>query len=662
MALTVEEIQIVVDAQVNGAINGLDRVERESSSMTKSLAKGAKFIAGAAVTGLIVKSFVKIGAESSKLAAQAEEIQSKFNVVFGESATEIQSWADTYSEAVGRSETDTLKFLGVIGDTLKPLGFAKDAVDDMSKQVVALAGDLGSFNDIPTQEVVEGIQSALVGNVETLRRYGVVANETSIKQEALNSGLWDGEGALTAQEKAQAILNITMQGTQDAQGDLERTQDSHTNTMIRLESATKDLKIELGKSVNQGLTPMASATATLVANMAEWLGKSREINEAMKEITQTGETQATNIDVLRGTYSELEQRLENTRQAFEQVNAESERFGVTVDPRQLAEQEAIIKAKENELLLLDGQISRQEAIADGVLRQAQYEKQFAKEIAAEKEKQRKIDEQIAQDQADTLTRQEAQNSLLKEFALIDERVKLGLVAKQGEIEKETALRETLFALIEEGFTAEGQGIANIIEASEEMGVVLSDVFAKASNDAKNVTFDMEQFGKTVVNIATSSLETLGQALVEEGASFQVFGKIALGVLADVLSALGAQLAAMGALAIFGPTHDVASGAGLIAGSAAAFLASGVVRGASNVAFAEGGSFLTNGSQNITVGDNAGGVERVTVEPVSSVGQNQEQGIGTNRAMTLNIDGQQFTGWLQDQLDNGELRVPRRLVV
>ncbi len=661
MALTVEEIQIVVDAQVDNAINGLDRVDRESNSMTKSLGKAAKFIAGVAVTGLIVKSFIKIGVESSKLAAQAEEIQSKFNVVFGETASDVQSWADTYSEAVGRSETDTLKFLGVIGDTLKPLGFAKDAVDDMSKQVVALAGDLGSFNDIPTQEVVEGIQSALVGNVETLRRYGVVANETSIKQEALNSGLWDGEGALTAQEKAQAILNITMRGTQDAQGDLERTQDSHTNTMIRLESATKDLKTELGKSINEGLTPMAGATADLVRQFATWLEKSNEINEVMKEITQTGETQSTNVGALESTYKTLSQELENTKTSFEQLNRESEQFGFGVDPRALSGQQEIIKGLEWQLVLLDGQIQRQNTIAEGNLKQANFEKQFAKEIAAEKEKQRKIDEQIAQDQADTLTRQEAQNSLLKEFTLIDEQAKVGLIDKNTELAKETALRETLFELIEEGFTAEGQGIANVIAASEEMGVVMTEEFGKASKVIEEATFDMEQFGTSIINVATTSLETLGQALVEEGASFQLFGKIALGVLADVLSALGAQLAAQAALEIFAFKNPV-SGAGLLAGSAAAFLASGVIRGASNVAFAEGGSFLTNGSQNITVGDNAGGVERVTVEPVSSVGANQDQGIGSSGTMILNIDGQQFTGWLQNQLDNGELRVPRRLVV
>ena len=72
--------------------------------------------------------------------------------------------------------------------------------------------------------------------------------------------------------------------------------------------------------------------------------------------------------------------------------------------------------------------------------------------------------------------------------------------------------------------------------------------------------------------------------------------------------------------------------------------------------------MTNGPQLVQVGDNIGGRERVTVEPVSSSGSNVEKNNSGNRNMTLNIDGQQFRAWLQDELDNGEFSITRRLVV
>ena len=252
--VTVEEIQIIVDAQVDAAIKNLNKVERSNKSFQKAALDMAKTFAGPAVAGLIIKKTVEVALEYGKLAAAAEEIESKFNVVFGNTAKEVQAWADEYSDSVGRSESDTLKFLGSIGDLLKPLGFSKIAVDDMSKVVVQLANDLGSFNDIPTEAVMRDIQSAMVGNYEVTKKYGVVLNASIIKQEALNRGLWDGTSALDAQAKANVALKLFIEGTADAQGDLIRTQDSATNVALRLESAQKDLGIALGENVNAFLT------------------------------------------------------------------------------------------------------------------------------------------------------------------------------------------------------------------------------------------------------------------------------------------------------------------------------------------------------------------------------------------------------------------------
>lgn len=92
-----------------------------------------------------------------------------------------------------------------------------------------------------------------------------------------------------------------------------------------------------------------------------------------------------------------------------------------------------------------------------------------------------------------------------------------------------------------------------------------------------------------MGIATSSLESLGQALVSEGFTFKTFGKIAVSALASVLSGLGAQLAAAAALSFF-PIFGIprpGKGAGQLAASGAAFLAAGVLRGAA-ASFQDGG--------------------------------------------------------------------------
>ena len=48
-------------------------------------------------------------------------------------------------------------------DLLVPMGFARDAASEMSKSVTTLAIDLSSFNNIPVDDALLAIRSALIG-------------------------------------------------------------------------------------------------------------------------------------------------------------------------------------------------------------------------------------------------------------------------------------------------------------------------------------------------------------------------------------------------------------------------------------------------------------------------------------------------------------------
>ena len=89
----------------------------------------------------------------------------------------------------------------------------------------------------------------------------------------------------------------------------------------------------------------------------------------------------------------------------------------------------------------------------------------------------------------------------------------------------------------------------------------------------------------------------------------------------------------------------ASAAGYTAAAAGAYAASGAVQ-----SFATGGSFLTDGDQQIRVGDNPGGVERVTVEPISSGGSAGEQRI------IIQLDGQAIADFVTDSSKNGQTQI------
>ncbi len=435
--------------KIEGDNSDLDKSIKGSEGSVKKFSKLA--VAAYAAVGVAI---IAVGKKFSGLAAQAEEIRSKFNTVFGTTAREIRNWAKTYSDSVGRSETDTLAFLSSVGDLLKPLGFAKEDVDGLSKSFVTLANDVGSFNDIPTADVIRDFNAAITGSPETVKKYGVVVNEATIKAEAFAAGIGDGKTKLTAQEKALATYNLILKGTTDAQGDLLRTQDSNTNVVRRLADANKELGIELGTIINEGITPMAKATGTLVIRFTEWLKKSREINDTISELGETGKTTTTEVETLQAAVEKLNQEIT----AGEATGRKEAERGLETRRQQLA----VLEEQLDAAIQFEAAQRRTEAL----------ERQFAGTI---KEKElAQIAEAKAIEEAAKFTaeRQKAQAELGAEFIKIDEAAKLGLV--NAEVEKRKALQTSLNDLIEFGFTAEGRGIENILTFAEARNVLLED--------------------------------------------------------------------------------------------------------------------------------------------------------------------------------------------
>lgn len=194
-------------------------------------------------------------AQAIKRASDVAESSSKFTTVFKGESQAVEAELDTLANTINRSKFDLIDYASTFQDTFVPMGFAREEATKLSVNLVKLAEDLASFNNLDTADVTRDLQSALVGNTETLRKYGVVANEANIQQKALEMGLWDGKGAIDAQTKALAIYQLTMEGTTDAQGDAERTADGFANTMRGAQASLDELNVVMG----QKLLPTATA-------------------------------------------------------------------------------------------------------------------------------------------------------------------------------------------------------------------------------------------------------------------------------------------------------------------------------------------------------------------------------------------------------------------
>ena len=212
--------------------------------------RGFTIAAAAAAAGAAALGFaaVRAGRSFVEAASRAEETRSKFTAVFKEQTDAANEMAQAMADELGRNATEIQGFMARLQDTFVPMGIARDQAMDMSGAITQLAFDLTSFNPElgSTEEAIDALSSAMIGNHETVKRFGVIINEAALNNELFEMGARKVNGAFTEQDKAMARLRILLRSTTDAQGDLIRTQDSWFNSTQRLESKITELREEMG--------------------------------------------------------------------------------------------------------------------------------------------------------------------------------------------------------------------------------------------------------------------------------------------------------------------------------------------------------------------------------------------------------------------------------
>jgi len=315
-----------VKVHITGDMRDLDVALRQAQAATGRATDrmGADFAALGrrfAQIGAIMAAAVAAGVGLAvREAAGAEEIRSKFDAVFRDSADGVREWAQTTADAVSRSSIAFEQYLSTFQDTFVPLGFARAEAAQFSQTLTQLAVDLASFNNESEPETVRALQSALVGNHETVRRYGVIINQAALEAELLNMGIRGGTDAATAQQMAMARLNIIMAGTSDAQGDAARTADSATNQYRALQAELRDAAVAIGDSFMPAarvmmqwaidIVPHLERVGVFLGNMFDTFGRTFAEDQFNPETAGAIEAEITAIEQALESYWDTIERNE----------------------------------------------------------------------------------------------------------------------------------------------------------------------------------------------------------------------------------------------------------------------------------------------------------------------------------------------------------------
>lgn len=215
-----------------------------------------------------IAALVEFGKQSIKVASDLEESANVVEVVFGKE-NKIVKWAEENAQAFNLSALEAEKFAGTMGAMLTPSKLGKDVIEDMSITLTKLSGDLGSLWNTTNEEAFNALRSAMAGESEPMRKFGVVMLESSLNAYALSQGISKTTQEMNEAEKAILRYNYLLENTATAQGDASRTAGGYANASKQLELAFNNAKAAFG----EGFLPALSKVSK---HISEWINSNLE--------------------------------------------------------------------------------------------------------------------------------------------------------------------------------------------------------------------------------------------------------------------------------------------------------------------------------------------------------------------------------------------------
>ena len=233
---------------------------------------------------------------SLEAASKFGAISNKFNVVFGEFSNSTQKWVSDFAFATNANEQSLVKWMSTFQDTFVPLGFAREEGSKLSRKLAELSSHVAKFNGLKTDEVMQAFSSAITGSHETVKKFGIIINEITMREELLKMGIEGGTQAANEQEKAIARLNIMMNSSKDAWGAAYDRAFDYNSLLEGISGTVSKMKVTLGNSMKGMASAVLAGVKQSLDVISEIFDKNKEgvekvfnqigtaINKAIKNI------------------------------------------------------------------------------------------------------------------------------------------------------------------------------------------------------------------------------------------------------------------------------------------------------------------------------------------------------------------------------------------
>ena len=273
--MTIRDIGILFGYKVD------ESSERKVEGSIESLKSMASKVLGAVGITLSVAGIKSSIDGCVEVASSIEEMQNKFDVVFGDMRNEVNKWAQEYSDAIGRNKNDIKTYLADQQNLLVGFGMTRKAGAEMAEQMTSLALDLASFGNMDETASVNAMTKAVMGESEAAKTLGAVLNDSTRAQAMATLGLKGTYDKLDQLTKMQVNYQAILQQSPDAIGDCQRSLDSYESTKKRYIAKLKEIKTIVGQFFLPTYQKILSIGAKGLTMIRDWLQKLTELTDKL---------------------------------------------------------------------------------------------------------------------------------------------------------------------------------------------------------------------------------------------------------------------------------------------------------------------------------------------------------------------------------------------
>jgi phage-related protein len=273
---------------------GIDDIGKKTAGLGKA------FGAIAVATGAVVTGAAAGLAKVTSLASNLQQSIGGVESVFKEMSGQVKGFSADAADNLGLAQNSYNELATIIGTTLKNSGTPLDLLAGKTNDLIKVSADLAATFGGPVTEASNAMSSALRGEFEPLRRYGVSLNMADINAKGLAMTGKSVVTELTKQEKALATQALILEQSADAAGAFARESDTLAGKQERLRANVENVATKIGTA----FLPVITLAVGVVGDLVSKLDESEGLQTFMNRVGDWGDTLADmvkNADVAGGS-------------------------------------------------------------------------------------------------------------------------------------------------------------------------------------------------------------------------------------------------------------------------------------------------------------------------------------------------------------------------